>query len=366
MILVALTVSGALYVNRMGSASQNPSQEKTTDPGKKDGATAGSSKPLPVVKVETVRAATLSKTMALTGSVAPSRTARMASPAEGPVEVCETQNCMVREGDRVTQGQVLMQIGRKKAAEAQLAAARQVLNEQEAEFRRLEQLVRAGAIPGSELDAARSRCETARAELTKIRESNEDYVVKAPWDGVVFRVHVTEGDYVAPRMPLIEIFDPESLVVKLAVPEAQSTEVNEGTPVRVQLDAHVGGTFTGKISRVYPQLDERMRTRTVEAALDDPVDLIPGMFARVEVILARYPDAVTVPAEALRVNAAGEKTVFVLHNGKALGRKVQTGIEEAGRVQITTGVQAGDRVVVAGNETLTDGAAVKAQGEKTP
>lgn len=186
--------------------------------------------------------------------------------------------------------------------------------------------------------------------------------MRAPWDGVVSKVHVTEGDYVAPRAVLIEIFDPVSLVVQFAVPEVRSPEVRNGIPVRVQLDAHPGSTVKGKISRVYPQLDDRMRTLTVEATLSDPVVLIPGMFARIRVILARIPDAVTVPAESVLVTPRGEKMVFVLQDGKSHGRAVQTGIEEAGRVQILAGVRPGEQVIVAGNESPADGARVRVSG----
>jgi RND family efflux transporter MFP subunit len=321
-------------------------------------------KPLPVVTVQTVMTANLSKTMELTGSVTPTRTARMASPGEGPVEVCAVRNCMVREGDLVKKGQVLLQIGRNSAAEAQLAAARQALKEQEMELQRVEQLVQGGAIAGSQLDTARSKYENARAQLAKAMESNEDYSVKAPWDGTVFKVHVAEGDYVAPRTPLIEIFDRASMVVQFAIPEAESTQVREEMPVQVRFDAHPGKTFKGKIVRVYPQLDERMRTRSVEAAMIDPVSLIPGMFSRIQVFLAQISDAVIVPAEAVRVTPDGERAVFVIQDDKAQRRKVQTGIEEAGRVQIVSGIHPGERVIVAGNENLKDGAQIQARGSE--
>lgn len=363
-LLLSLVVFGAvrfLGMRRAGEALPEERQDAAGGSAVPAPAT-GKGALLPVVTVETVKTSSLSKTVDLTGSVVPTRAARMASPAEGPMEGYEGRNRWVREGDRVTDGQILLRIGRNKAAEAQVAAARQALKEQELELRRLEQLVQAGAIPGSQLDAARSTCENARAQLSKAVENNEDYLVRAPWDGVVSKVHVTEGDYVAPRAVLIEIFDPASLVVQFAVPEVRSPEVRIGMPVLVQLDAHPGRTVNGKISRVYPQLDERMRARTVEATLSDPVVLIPGMFARIRVLLAQIPGAVTVPAESVVVTPKGEKMIFVLQDGKSHGRPVQTGIEEAGRVQILAGIRPGEQVIVAGNESLADGARVRVHG----
>lgn len=363
-VAAILVLFSALHFSGKGRAAEEQPKEQ---PQAVKSATANEKpKRLPTVVTETVNSTAISKTLAITGTVTPTRTARIASPAEGPVETCKSRNCLVREGDQVKQDQILLRIGRNKTAEAQVTAARQALQEQELELQRLEKLVQAGAIPGAELDAARSKHENARAQFTKSVESNEDFLVAAPWSGVVAKVNVAEGDYVAPRAALIEIFDPQTLVVQFAVPEARSTEVREGMAVRVQLDAHPGKSFRGTISRVYPQLDAKLRTRTVEATLSDKVELIPGMFARIEVLLAEIADTVTVPVEAVSVTPKGEKVVFVLQDGKAHSQKVQTGVEDGGRVQLVAGIQPGAQVVVKGNENLKDGAEVKARSDAKP
>jgi RND family efflux transporter MFP subunit len=311
-------------------------------------------KALPVVMTEIAKPAAISKTIDLTGSVAASRVARMASPGEGPVV-----NCTVREGDMVRRGAQILSIGRNKAAQAMVAASQAALKEQEQELKRTQQLVQSGAIPGAQLDTIQSKFENARAQLAKAREGAEDYSVAAPWDGIVSKVLVKDGDYVAPRAALVEIFDPHSLVVRFAVPETQATDVQEKMAVAVQLDAHPGRVFQGRINRVYPELDTRMRARTVEAVLDEPVQLIPGMFARIQVLIKNIPDAIAVPSEAVIVSPKGDRLAFVAQDGKALRRKVETGIEEAGRIQIVKGIQAGEQVIIAGNEKLKDGVEVQ-------
>jgi membrane fusion protein (multidrug efflux system) len=146
------------------------------------------------------------------------------------------------------------------------------------------------------------------------------------------------------------------------VPEAQATEVFKGTPAMAQLDAYPGKTFEGKVSLVYPDLDTRMRTRAAEVKLDAPVDLIPGMFARLKLTLQTAAEAVAVPTDAVLVLPNGEKVAFVLKDGKAQRRVVKTGLEAAGQVQIVSGIQPGETVVTAGNEKLKDGMEVKVQG----
>lgn len=323
----------------------------------KGGGEAEKAKPLPVVAVQKAEVAPLSSTLDLTGTATPTRQARLASPGEGPI-----QNCRIREGDQVKQGERLITIGRSGAAAAQVTAAAESVKEQQAELNRTKILVESGAVPGSQLDTARAKYEGARALLAKARESAGDYSVAAPWDGVVSKVLVKDGDFVAPRVPLVEMYDPRSLVIRLAVPEAQVTEVFKGTPAMVQLDAYPGKAFEGKISLVYPDLDTRMRTRTAEVKLAAPVALIPGMFARVKLTMQTAADALTVPNDAVLVLPNGEKVAFILKDGKAQRRVVKTALEAAGKVQIVSGIQLGETVITAGNEKLKDGVEVKVQG----
>ena len=346
-LITAGVIIGILFI---GGLWKFLGQEKAGDATKQK-------KPLPMVAAQEVKTMPISRTVELTGSVTATQAARLASPGEGPV-----QNCRVREGDEVKRGQRLITIGRSGAAAAQVTASAESLKEQAAELNRVKILVQSGAIPGSQLDSARAKFEGARALLAKARESAGDYSVEAPWDGVVSKVLVKDGDFVAPRAPLVEMYDPGSLVIRFAVPEAQSSEVFKGMPVDVHLDAHPNKNFQGKISRVYPDLDTKSRTRTVEAELDYPIALIPGMFARLKLPLQTVADATVVPREAVIVTPNGERIAFIIKDGKALRRKLETGIEGDGRVQIISGLQPGEKVVVAGNEKLRDGMEVKAQG----
>lgn len=314
-------------------------------------------KPLPVVAIQKAQISPLPRTLELTGTVTPTRQARLASPGEGPVHPCK-----IREGDLAKKGDCLITIGRSGAAAAQVKAAAEAVKEQEAELNRIKVLVESGAVPGSQLDTARAKYEGARALLAKAQELAGDYEVKAPWDGVVSKVLVKDGDFVAPRAPLVEMYDPDSLVIRLAVPEANAVEVFKGTPAKIQLDAYPDKSFAGKVSLVYPELDTRMRTRTAEVRLEASVTLIPGMFARLKLIMPGQAQAVTVPGDAVLVTPNGEKVAFVVKDGKAQRRVVQTGLEAEGRVQIISGLQPGETVVTAGNEKLKDGQEVKIQG----
>lgn len=320
---------------------------------------AAKPKPVELVQVTQVAQRDLSRTMAYTGSVEPVKVARMASPAEGPIMACS-----VREGDTVKKGQVLVRVGRSRIAETGLIAAREEQRRQELEFRRVEQLVKSGSLSGDQMDAARSNLRRAEAQVAAMETGADDYAIETPWAGVVSRVWISEGNYVAPRTPLVELYDPASLVVRMAVPEQQVLAVGADQSVQITLDAYPEKRFSGRITRVYPELERTSRTVTVEAVLDTDIRLLSGMFARVDVVVETVKDALVVPENALLVLPDGETVVFVLDGEKAMRRKVQSGLEAGGFIAITSGIAAGETVVTRGHEALKDSATVKIMGAK--
>ncbi|MCA1809957.1 MAG: efflux RND transporter periplasmic adaptor subunit, partial [Lentisphaerae bacterium] len=315
--------------------------------------------PMKLVQVTKVVQRELSRTLAYTGSVEPVKVARMASPAEGPIVACS-----VREGDTVEKGQVLVRVGRSRIAETGLIAAREEQRRQESEFKRVEQLVKSGALPGDQLDTVRANLRRAEAQVAAMETGADDYAVEAPWAGVVSRVWISEGNYVAPRTPLVELYDPASLVVRMAVPEQQVLAVSAEQAVDITLDAYPGKRFTGRITRVYPELERTSRTVTVEAVLDADIRLLSGMFARVDVVVETVKEALVVPDNALLVMPDGATVVFVLDGDKARRRKVEPGLEAGGFIAISSGIASGETVVTRGHEALKDGAPVKVMGAK--
>ena len=316
-------------------------------------------KKVPEVRVVVAARSTISQTLELTGSVEPFRIAQLASPAEGPVI-----NLLVREGDRLNAGAELLAIGRTEGVSATTTSLRADAEKEQQNLERVRQLVQSGALPGEQLDIAKASYERAQAQLVKAEESAHDYSITAPWDGIVSRLKVRDGDFVAPRTPLVEMYDPRSLLIRAAVPEECAVAIRAGMALSVVLDAYPDTEFQARVDRVYPSLDPRTRTRTLEAKISGPVKLLPGMFARLKLAIETAEDAVVVPVEAVVKNPAGRPVAFVLDGGKATQRPVETGIEAANRIQIVTGLQPGDNVIVAGNERLKDGDAVRVAGEK--
>lgn len=325
------------------------------------GKSDANSKPLPLVHTAVVRQQTLVKTGRYTGSIEPVKTARMASPAEGPVVLCA-----VREGDWVKADDLLAQVGRRNIVTAALAAAQEELSRQQSEYRRVETLVKSGSLPGEQLDEVRSDVKKAEAQVAAMETGAADYEIHAPWPGLVSKVWIAEGDYVVPRAPLVELYDPDSLVVRFAVPEQHALAVRRGATVQVALDAHPARQLTAQITRIYAELERTTRTITVEAELNEKLELLSGMFARVDVPVRRLEQAVTVPQSALRLLPDGSAILWRLKEGTVQPVKVSVLLEVDGLIAIQGDIQPGDAVVIRGNESLKAGEKVKIEKSKTP
>ncbi len=309
--------------------------------------------PIPAVELEMIEAADFRQFLSLTATVEPRVTAILSSPAEGPVVEAE-----IREGDAVVAGQELFRIGRRDYVDAALASANAELMRQSEDVRRTEQLVKNRAVSQDLLDRARANLAKARAALAQSEQQSNDYSVFAPWAGIVAKVITNRGNYVAPRTPMAEIYDPASLVLRFAVPEDHALHVREGLGFDARFDAFPNQPFSLAIEQAYGDIDRRLRVRFFEAALPDDQSFIPGMFARLRVPIKTIPNAVTVP-EACVLGGSSDLFVFVVEDDVAVRRPIRTGHAQDGRVVVTDGLLPGEKVVVQGFERIKDRSPVK-------
>jgi membrane fusion protein (multidrug efflux system) len=388
--------------------------------GKTDGKEPQAPKKVPTVAVEAVRREPISRLLGLTGETVAVESVVIAATVEGPISYCPWRegDCIEQAGQKlieisrdlyraeVSAAEAAVEVARAKLADLQagtrpeeIAKAQETVRQLEdaaafakADYDRTAKLVESGSLPGEALEksrvehtgqqtklaAARRHLEmleagytrtaiavqeaavkeaTAKLDLAKARLN--ECIILAPFAGTITRVHVRAGDMAAAKAPLLEMADLSSVVICIAVPEVHASAVHEGTTARVMLDSFPGQTFAARVARAYPELDRRMRTRTIELVLDEPAILMPGMFARVRLILESVEDALTIPQQAVVVTPAGGQVAYMIADGKAVQRKVKVGIEQAGRVQVLAGLEPGEKVVVTGQERLKDGMEVR-------
>jgi membrane fusion protein (multidrug efflux system) len=171
---------------------------------------------------------------------------------------------------------------------------------------------------------------------------------------------VRTGDLAAPQSRLFTIGDVSTLVVRVPVSELDVTALRGADRVEVTLDALPGRSFTGNVRRIFPAADSVTRLVPVEVALTGTAarQVRPGFLARVTFRLEPRTGLLLVPGTAVLENPRGA-VVYVVEGGRARLRAVERGVTSEGRVEIRSGLSAGDSVVVAGNTFLRDSAAVR-------
>jgi RND family efflux transporter MFP subunit len=199
--------------------------------------------------------------------------------------------------------------------------------------------------------------EQRRTELELARQALRDSALTAPLGGMVRERQASIGQYLAAGSPVVTIVRVHPLRLRAAVPEREAQSVRVGQHVRVTVEGD-STEHLGRVARVSPAIDEASRSLMIEAEVPNPgAQLRPGSFANAEIVTAAADKAVLVPSSAL-VTFAGVDKVLVVKAGKAVEKRVTTGRREGDRVEIVSGVVAGEQVVVRpGN--LVEGAAVR-------
>lgn len=198
----------------------------------------------------------------------------------------------------------------------------------------------------------------ARARVTMARKAQADTVVRAPFAGAVGERLVSVGDYVTRGTKVASVLRIDPLRVELTVPEQYVAAVAVGRSVTFEVDAYAGETFTGHVRYVSPSVTASTRAMTIEAIVPNATGrLKPGFFATARIEEAQQRPGILVPAAAVRTTA-GTARVFVINGDRVEERIVMTGQPLADRIEIVSGLKAGERVAAGGVDQLVDGVRV--------
>ncbi|XXT23347.1 efflux RND transporter periplasmic adaptor subunit [Sorangium sp. So ce429] len=237
------------------------------------------------------------------------------------------------------------------------------LKEAQANQLRARNLAKEGLMSGMDRDAAEAaavRAETAvqsareevrirqatvrqrRSELRMARQQLADAVVRSPIDGIVQARRASVGQYLAAGAPIVEIVRIDPLRLRVAIPEAEAAGVRAGQQVRVTVPGD-SAVHAGTVARLAPALDQQSRTLLVESDIKNPGHLRPGSLVSAQIVVSSKP-APSVPASAI-VRFAGLTKVITVENGKAKEKQVATGRAAGDRIEIVSGLAAGESVV---------------------
>jgi RND family efflux transporter MFP subunit len=197
------------------------------------------------------------------------------------------------------------------------------------------------------LEEARTRTASVaqkRAEYELARKRLADASVRAPFDGAVQSRSAQLGEYVAAGTPILELVKTDPLRLRLQVPERECTLVRTGQVVQLFVEGDTNA-YAGRIARLSPALDEQSRMLLVEADVPARGSLRPGLFARANLIIDEHQEGLCVPANAL-ITFAGIEKVVVAQAGKALEKVVVTGRRGSDWVEIISGINPGEQLIL--------------------
>lgn len=360
----------------------------------------------PTVPVATVGKATLANDLTLTAEFLPYQDVDVMAKVAGYVKTIS-----VDIGDHVQQGQVLAvleapeiqsDVARAKAgvaaAEANIVTAQAAVQRAQAtagmmklSFQRLQEVATKdkGLVPRQDIDVAQSRQMEAEAQLASAESSvqaardakagsDQELIraqtmigyatIRAPFAGVVTKRYASTGSMIqagiasqTQAMPVVKLAQNSLLRLILPVPVNDVGGVKDGQAVDVNVSS-LGRTLQGTVTRSADSVE--MATRTMNTEVDVPNrdgSLIPGMYAEVHLHLAACPNVLSVPLDAVDGLGTSVQQAYVVRDGTVHLVVVKTGLQTPNRLEILSGLQEGDKVIVGRHTGLSDGKRVDAQ-----
>lgn len=291
------------------------------------------------------------------------------------------QKVNFKEGDLVTPETVLIEVDpdryrlevERAEADLQKATAQEMDAVQSLDQRRNLKQRDPGWVTDEELrrfqtalDAAKAERERQEANLALARKNLQDAFVKPPFRGLIDSRSVSTGAYVKAETVIASMSSVKTLKLRFTVPEVDAARINEGQAARFRVGAFPAQDFESRIFFVSSVADPQTRSVEVKARYDNQDGrLKPGYFAQVLIDVATHDQALMVPEESVIPTEMGF-VCYVIDGNAARMRRVQIGLRSEGEVEILTGLNAGEKVVVRGGHTLSDGTPVQITEDGKP
>jgi membrane fusion protein, multidrug efflux system len=315
----------------------------------------------PLVRVVAIQAEErpVAETLSLVGTLAANEMVEILSETDGVVEAIRFE-----EGQPVEQGHLLVQLDDSKLAAA-LAEAEANFRLSQATYQRTQQLHRDQLISQQDFDQAAAMFDFNRAALELRQRQLKDTRILAPFSGIVGSRNISPGQVISKNSTLTWLVDLDPIKVEFHVPERYLGRTRVGQTIDFPVPAFPNLAFTGQIYFISPYVEASTRTAVVKATIPNPDHhLLPGMLATLELTLRVNENAVVIPEAALaQILDDSHASLYIVssaHNPlTAQPRKVQLGVRLPGTVEILSGLQAGELVVVEGIQKIGPGSHIE-------
>ena len=287
-----------------------------------------------------------------TGTVTVKHLARIYAQEEGRITAFPWY-----EGDAVNKGDLLVKLD-DTLLQAELKKSQADARQAQLDLQRIRNLKKKNVASEEELTRSITAVSVNQAELEILKTRLAYTRITAPFDAIVSERLVETEDFVTKKTHLLTLINPSSLYIKANVSELLLTQLDDGMPVEIRVDALANKMFKGVIKRIHPLIDEQTRQAVIEIRFDQlPKGVRAGQFARVTFTTREQP-RILVPFNAIQHDKKGE-FIYLYSDGKAIKNRIRSGIKIDDQVEILEGVNENQQIIVKGFLGLSDGKQVK-------
>lgn len=315
--------------------------------------------PVNVTVMPVIARPQLADTFNLPAVIEPNRIVIVSAEVEGRID-----RIPLKEGDSVKSGDLLIQINADLIRPLFEIAQEQVKRDQ-IEFERMDNLVKDNATPQRDLDDASTKLIISKANLNEVRARLERTSIYSPTAGQLNDIIVDEGEYVQVGNPVAEVVDNDTVKVVVDMPERDISffSVGQKAEIFVNVKGH-DTSMTGKISFISELADLQTRSTRMEISLDNKKRLLrSGKIVLVRLTRQILKDAILIPLLAV-IPMEDSKAVYVVNSEEAQRRQVKLGVIKGDHVHVVSGLEPGDRLIIAGHRFVAPGQKVNVVSEK--
>lgn len=305
------------------------------------------------VSVQEIRSQGLSEELSFSGTIEADNSVQVGFAVPGTIS-----SVKVNEGQQVSAGQLLATIDPTEYDNA-LLIANAGLEQAEDMFNRLNGLYQKGSLPAKDFIEIKTKLAQAKANRNLSVKRVNDTKLYAPMSGIVTAKSLEKGAMAALGVPAFTIIKTDQVYATVTVPESEIGKISKGQTANVFIST-LNQQLSGKIAIINPQADPATKSYAVKVQLRNPAGrLLPGMIAQTKIATGQSLEAITIPASAVIRDADDITYVFVTGNDqKAMRRRITASGVKGNDIIVSEGLKFGDRVVVAGQTRLKDGAAI--------
>ena len=298
------------------------------------------------VDLVVVKPESFAETIPVIGSIEANESVILKSEVSGKIT-----GIFFKEGEHVEKGTLLIKVY-DDDLQAQLSKAQANLKLTEDVEERQRQLLDKEAISRQEYDVAFANLQAAQADVALLQAQISKTEIKAPFDGTVGFRKVSPGEYITPGIDIASLVNDNPAKIQFTVPEKYSQMLGRNTVITYRMEGQ-HGERKATVYAVAPTIDPNTRTLQLKALAPNPNGaLIPGAFAKIDVMMQTKRNVILIPAQSILSETAGQK-VYLYRGGKVKPVMVETGTRTNDRVEITKGIAQGDSVIITGIMQIT-------------